>query len=165
MSVSLLIVLLFILGMLCFFLYHFFIQQSLREINNRLAQLQPPPSRRRSNDEIRRERALAHDQLVLLEAGLSTQPRERLSADELENIDRYRSTIKSCIDELKLLGEWVGLPFDFEWTEMLERLPNVNQLYRKSVSETPDIIEGDVTDVVATTSSSQASKRTGKLLN
>ena len=165
MSISLLIVLLFILGMLCFFLYHFFLQQSLREINNRLAQLQPPPPKRRSTDEIRRERAYAHDQLVLLEASLSTQPREHLNVDELENIDRYRNTIKSCIDELKQSGEWVGLPFDFEWTEMLDRLPNVNLLYRKSVSETSDLMAGDVTDVVAMPPTFQTPKRAGHLLN
>jgi hypothetical protein len=135
MSVSLLIIMLFIVGMLCLVLYHFFIQQSLRDINNRLALLQPAPIHRRGVEVIRRERAHAHDQLVLMEADLVTNPRPNLSSDELENIDKYRKTLKGCIEELKLSGEWMGIPFDFEWTEILDRLPVINVLYRKSAAE------------------------------
>jgi len=135
MSVSLLIIMLFIVGMLCLVLYHFFIQQSLRDINNRLALLQPAPIQRRGVEVIRRERAHAHDQLVLMEADLVTNPRPNLSSDELENIDKYRKTLKGCIEELKLSGEWMGIPFDFEWTEILDRLPVINVLYRKSAAE------------------------------
>ena len=69
---------------------------------------------------------------MVLEAELSTSKRESLTTEELESIDRARKTIKACIEELKLSGDWIGLPFDFEWTEMLARLPNVNTLYRKS---------------------------------
>ena len=135
MSVSLLIIMLFIVGMLCLVLYHFFIQQSLRDINNRLALLQPAPIQRRGVEVIRRERAHAHDQLVLMEADLVTNPRPNLTSDELENIDKYRKTLKGCIEELKLSGEWMGIPFDFEWTEILDRLPVINVLYRKSAAE------------------------------
>ena len=135
MSVSLLIIMLFIVGMLCLVLYHFFIQQSLRDINNRLALLQPAPIQRRGVEVIRRERAHAHDQLVLMEADLVTNPRPSLNSDELENIDKYRKTLKGCIEELKLSGEWMGIPFDFEWTEILDRLPVINVLYRKSAAE------------------------------
>lgn len=135
MNTLLLIVMFFILVMLCLLMYHFFIQQSLREINNRLALLQSPPVKRRTNEVIRHERAHCHDQLVLLEAGLVTLPRERLTKEELEQIDKSRQTIKQCIAELKQSGEWVGVPFDFEWTEILARLPQLNLLYRQSVTE------------------------------
>ena len=134
-SISILIVMLFILGMLCYILYHFFLHQSLQEISNRLELLQPSQPQKRSVDVIRLERAHSHDQLLLLEADLITHQRLSLSNDELQIIDKLRQSIKNCIEELKQMEEWIGLPFDFEWVEILDRLPMLNMLYRKSISE------------------------------
>ena len=39
--------------------------------------------------------------------------------------------IKASIAKLKSNGAWVGLPYDYEWVEMLDRLPNVWSLYQK----------------------------------
>jgi hypothetical protein len=58
-----------------------------------------------------------------------------LTEEELKMFDVARHQIKSCIAGLKSSGEWVGLPFEYEWTEMLDRLPNVLGLYRKSESD------------------------------
>ncbi len=132
------VILLLLLVLMCFVVYYFFTQQSLREISDRLARLQPVQATRRTADAVRHERAYHHDQLVLLEADLSKNPRDSLTQEELDGIDKARRTIKNCIDELKQYSEWIGLPFDFEWTEILLRLPNVNTLYRKSISDTPD---------------------------
>lgn len=136
MDTGLLIVIMLLMLMLCgFVLLYFFTQQSLRQISNRLEAIQPArASTKRSPETIRRERAFCHDKLVVLEASLSVTPREDLTAEELEEIDRARRIIKGCIDELKACGDWLGLPFDFEWAEMLERLPNVNALYRKAAA-------------------------------
>jgi hypothetical protein len=128
----LIVVLLLVLMLLSLIFFYFFTQESLRDISKRLTLLQPPPSFHRNEAVIRRERAHHHDQLVLLEADISLNQRESLTLIELESIDAARKTIKSCIDELKTAGEWIGLPFDFEWTEILARLPNVNRLYRSS---------------------------------
>lgn len=141
MGISILIIMLFLIGMLCFVLYHFFIQQSLRDINNRLALLQPVPPQKRNTETIRRERAHYHDQLTLLEADLVNNTRESLETFELQSIDKARQVIKNCIEELKLSGEWMGIPFDFEWTEILDRLPILNKLYRKSIAEMPAVDE------------------------
>jgi hypothetical protein len=43
--------------------------------------------------------------------------------------------IKASIAGLKSSGEWVGVPFEYEWVEMLDRLPNVLRLYRKSEAD------------------------------
>jgi hypothetical protein len=48
-------------------------------------------------------------------------------------VDQSRDAIKLCNDELKHTGEWVGIPFDFEWTEMFSRLPTLKARYAASV--------------------------------
>ena len=134
MDVAILVVIL-LLVLVCFLLFYFFTQQSLRDITARLnivLQHSHPP--KKNSESIRRERALAHDRLVLLEADLSHHPREYLSAQELASIDEISQSIRNCIAELKKSGEWVGLPFDFEWTDILARLPKVDALYRKAIA-------------------------------
>jgi hypothetical protein len=76
-----------------------------------------------------------HDKLVLLEADISKNHRESLTEEELKMFDVARHQIKASIAGLKSSGEWVGLPFEYEWTEMLDRLPNVLGLYRKSEAD------------------------------
>jgi hypothetical protein len=136
MDTSLLIViLLLMLLLICFLLFYFFTQQSLRDITTRLNfALQPPPVPKKNSESIRRERAFAHDQLVLLEADLANNPRDDLTPEELASIDQISKTIRTCIAELKKLGDWLGLPFDFEWTDILARVPKVNALYRKAIA-------------------------------
>jgi len=135
MDTALLIVILLLMLLLCcFLLFYFFTQQSLRDITARLnvALLPPPP--KKNSEAIRRERAFAHDNLMLLEADLTNNPREDLTPEELASIDQISKTIRVCIAELKKSGEWIGLPFDFEWADILARLPKVNALYRKAIA-------------------------------
>jgi hypothetical protein len=73
--------------------------------------------------------------LVLLEAEISKNKRESLTEDELKTFDVARHKIKACIAGLKANGDWIGLPFEYEWVEMLERLPNVLGLYRKAEAD------------------------------
>jgi hypothetical protein len=119
--------------LICVVLFYVFTQQSLNDISSRLNRLQPAAPVARTPDVIRRERAYSHDQLVLLEAELSTTGREALTEGEIQDIDKARKKIKTCVDELKASGDWIGLPFDFEWTEILDRMPHVNSLYRKAI--------------------------------
>ena len=130
----LVVILLLMLLLICFLLFYFFTQQSLRDITARLnVALQPPPPKKNS-ETIRRERAFAHDHLMLLEADLTNNPREDLTPEELASVDQISKTIRACIAELKKSDEWIGLPFDFEWTDILARLPKVNTLYRKAIA-------------------------------
>jgi hypothetical protein len=134
MSSTFLLFLFFFL-LICVVLFYIFTQKSLNDISNRLQRLQSATPTARTSDVIRRERAYFHDQLVLLEADISTTGREDLTEVEVVEIDKARKKIKICVDELKASGDWIGLPFDFEWTEILDRLPNVNNLYRKAIAE------------------------------
>jgi hypothetical protein len=52
----------------------------------------------------------------------------------LASIDQISKTIRTCIAQLKKSDDWIGLPFDFEWTDILARLPKVNTLYRKAIA-------------------------------
>jgi hypothetical protein len=131
----LIVILLLMLLLICFLLFYFFTQQSLRDITARLnVVLQPAPAPKKNGESIRRERAFSHDRLVLLEADLTNNPREDLTPEELASIDQISKTIRTCIAELKRSGDWIGMPFDFEWADILARMPNVNALYRKAIA-------------------------------
>ena len=73
--------------------------------------------------------------LVVLEADISKNNRESLMESELKMFDVARHQIKACIAGLKANGDWIGMPYEFEWAEMLERLPNVLKLYRKAEAD------------------------------
>ncbi len=130
-----LVTLLLILAMMCFLLYYFYIQQSLETLSRQLASMQSSPASARGPDMIRREKAYRHDQLFLLEADLTNYPRELLNEEEMAVVDVARKNIKLCIDELKQSGDWLGLPFDFEWSEMVDRVPQVISLYRLTLAQ------------------------------
>jgi len=127
-------VLLLVLALLCFLLYYFYIQQSLGAISSQLSALQYAKVIVRGGDVIRRETAYLHDQLILLEADLTLYPREFLDEEDMALVDLARETIKRCVGELKQSGEWLGLPFDFEWNEIMQRVPKVIALFRLTLS-------------------------------
>jgi hypothetical protein len=112
--------------------FYFQTQQSLRDITDSVGKLQPQMPMRSPNA-IRLERAAHQDRLVLLEADLNQSPREVLAEAELAQVDQSRDAIKLCNDELKHTGEWIGIPFDFEWTEMFSRMPTLKAQYAASV--------------------------------
>jgi hypothetical protein len=112
--------------------FYFQTQQGLRDITTQVGKLQPQATMRSPNA-IRLERAVHHDRLVLLEAELNQSPRDVLAEAELVQVDQSRDAIKLCNDELKHTGEWVGIPFDFEWAEMFSRLPTLKARYAASV--------------------------------
>jgi len=128
------VVVLFIL-LAVFLIFYFQTQQNFKEIGQRLEEIQHPHAGPRSSETLKHELAVHHDLLVLLEAEISKNKRESLTEDELQVFDVARHKIKACIAGLKANGDWIGLPFEYEWVEMLERLPNVLSLYRKAEAE------------------------------
>jgi Flp pilus assembly protein TadB len=118
-----------------FLIFYFQAQQNFKEISDKLEAMQLPSSNARSTESFKRELALQHDVLVVLEANISINKRESLTEDELQAFDVARARINACISGLKANGDWLGLPFDYEWAEILDRLPNVLLLYRKAEAE------------------------------
>ncbi len=116
-------------------LLYVLIQQRLNDISDRLSKMQSPTPQKQARpaDDVRRELAATRDQLVLLEARLVKEAPEELSAEDLQSFERARKKAKSCIEKLKQSGDWVGVPFDFEWPELQARLPRLDALYRRAV--------------------------------
>jgi len=131
--VTVLLVLLLMLMAVALTLYYM-TQQDLKKVSARLQALEPPkPSR--SADMVRRERLAAYDKLVMLEASLSTEPREELSAEDIAVFEEGRRAFKACNAELQRMQEWMGLPYDLDWPDVMQRLPRVIDLYRKAVEQ------------------------------
>ena len=134
------VILLLTLLLVLIVLLYFFTQQGFRDVVSRLGTPGAPPTPAaapaRSADSVRRERSVAHDQLVLVEADLSVNPRDELTPEEIESFEASRKAIKVCNAELKKMGQWMGLPFDLEWVEIQQRQPKLNELYRKFVEAT-----------------------------
>lgn len=107
--------------------------QRMLQLRREMDTLQAQARAARAVAVLRNERTRAHLQLQSLEAHLAVTERLALSADELEMVDLNQKTIRNCVDALKHAGEWLGLPFDLEWVDMLERLPRLNALYRASL--------------------------------
>jgi hypothetical protein len=118
-----------------FLIFYFQTQQNFQEISEKLEEIQHPHASMLSAETLKRDLATHHDQLVLLEADISKNNRESLTEAELKTFDVARTHIKASIAGLKSSGEWVGVPFEYEWVEMLDRLPNVLRLYRKSEAD------------------------------
>ena len=118
-----------------FLIFYFQTQQNFKEITEKLEEIQHPHTGPRSSESLKHDLAVQHDVLVLLEAEISKNKRESLTESELQSFDVARHKIKACIAGLKANGDWIGLPYEYEWVEMLERLPNVLSLYRKAEAE------------------------------
>lgn len=118
-----------------FLIFYFQTQQNFKEITEKLEEIQHPHTGPRSTESLKHDMAVHNDMLVLLEAEISKNKRESLTEEELTTFDVARHKIKACIAGLKANGDWVGLPFEYEWVEMLERLPNVLALYRKAEAD------------------------------
>jgi hypothetical protein len=118
-----------------FLILYFQTQQSFLEITKKLEGIQPTQNAARSSEAFKRELALNHDKMVVLEADITKNKRESLTEEELKTFDVARNQIKKCIAGLKANGDWVGIPFEYEWVEMIDRLPNVLFLYRKAEAE------------------------------
>ncbi len=116
-------------------IFYFQTQQNFKAIAEKLEAIEHPHTGLRSTEMLQRDLALHRDVLFVLEADISKNKRESLTEDELKTFDVARHHIKASIAGLKNNGDWIGLPFEYEWVEMLDRLPNVLTLYRKAEAE------------------------------
>jgi hypothetical protein len=116
-------------------IFYFQTQQNFKEIAEKLQAIEHPETVTHSSESLKRDLAVHRDVLFVLEADISKNKRDFLTEDEMKTFDVARRHIKGSITGLKNNGDWIGLPFDYEWVEMLARLPNVLSLYRKAEAE------------------------------
>jgi hypothetical protein len=113
-------------------IFYFQTQQNFKEIAQKLQDIEHPQVATTSVESLKRDLAFHRDVLFLLEAEISKTEKDALTDEDLKKFDLARRHIKNCIAKLKANGAWIGLPYDYEWAEMLDRLPNLWGLYQKA---------------------------------
>ena len=133
-TVLVVLVLFFLLVLMGSAVFYYLSLQNLAQMKREMEALKAGAAKSASSSAIRHERARCHQQLQQLETDLASTARETLTAEELSLIDYARDEIKKCTDALKHLNDWMGLPYDQEWVEILKKLPCINTLYRAAAA-------------------------------
>ena len=146
-TVLVVLVLFFLLVLMGSAVFYYLSLQNLAQMKREMEALKAGAAKSASSSVIRHERARCHQQLQQLETDLASTARETLTTEELSLIDYAREEIKKCTDALKHLNDWMGLPYDQEWVEILKKLPCINTLYRAAAA---------AADAAANTANAQA---------
>ena len=133
-TVLVVLVLFFLLVLMGSAVFYYLSLQNLAQMKREMEALKAGAAKSASSSAIRHERARCHQQLQQLETDLASTARETLTTEELSLIDYAREEIKKCTDALKHLNDWMGLPYDQEWVEILKKLPCINTLYRAAAA-------------------------------
>jgi hypothetical protein len=107
----------------------FFQNQQVRQLQgiyDRLGAMKAGDEPKQDPEALRRERAERIGGLVMLEADLARTGRDP-TEDELASVDAARAAVRSTNEALKQADEWMGPPFDLEWVEILERMPEIRK--------------------------------------
>jgi len=114
-------------------IFYYLTLQNLAHIRREVDRLQIQARAERASSMLRAERSRCQQELQALETDLGVSGRDVLTPQELTLVDSHRASIKECVDALKNASDWLGLPFDLEWVDVLQRLPRLNALYRASL--------------------------------
>ena len=112
-----------------------YVQQSgyLQEIQNKLANIDPKAAEKQKQAEtLRRQRLEVVDPLMLLEAEFHQGSRNTLDELELQLIADARDRVMAITQQLRDIGDWLGPPYDLEWPDYFDRLPEIKTIYLKS---------------------------------
>jgi predicted membrane protein len=100
-----------------------------RVIQQRLQDIHEAEMRETKARSLRQDRSQIISQLESLETLLQSQSVTALTEEDAMIIDQLRTKVKHINDEITSLRQWIGAPFDFEWTEILERVPKMRSLF------------------------------------
>lgn len=112
-----------------------YVQQSgyLQEIQNKLAKIDPQQAEKQKQAEtLRRQRLEVVDPLMLLEAEFHQGIRNTLDEFDIQRVADARDRVMSITQQLRDLGDWLGPPYDLEWPDYFDRLPEIKNVYLKS---------------------------------
>ena len=136
MNLTLIILIFFFLAaVIVASVFYYLTLQNLAAVKREVDKLRTQADDARASAVLRNERARCYQQLLALESGLQSQPRDSLNAEELAMVDINREEIRNCVEALKRSGNWMGLPYDLDWPDMWENLPALQKLYRVSVAQ------------------------------
>jgi hypothetical protein len=99
------------------------------EIQARLREIRDAEVREQKANALRAERTAVMDPISMLEAAVQSRGDKSLTDEELFQVDAARSRIKAITDELMHNQQWLGAPYDLEWHELLERIPQVRSAF------------------------------------
>lgn len=99
------------------------------EIQARLKEIRDAELREQRANALRAERTAVIDPISMLEATLLARGTGALTDEELYQVDAARTRIKAITDELMHNQQWLGPPFDLEWHDYLERIPQVRNAF------------------------------------
>jgi cell division protein FtsL len=112
-----------------------YVQQSghIHEMESKLAAIDPQTAERQKQaDALRRQRLEVVDPLMLLEAEFHQGLRKTLDEMELQHISEARDRVLQITQQLRDTGDWLGPPYDLEWVDYFDRLPEIKAVYMKS---------------------------------
>jgi hypothetical protein len=113
--------------------FYYLTLQNLAAVKREVNKLRDQADDARSSALLRNERARCYQQLLALEADIQNRQRDSLSNEETAMVEVNREEIQNCVNALKQSGNWMGLPFDLEWQDMWDKLPQLKSLYRATV--------------------------------
>ena len=115
--------------------FYYLTLQNLAAVKREVNKLRDQADDARASALLRNERARCYQQLLALEADIQARQRDSLSNEETAMVEVNREEIQNCVNALKKSGNWMGLPFDLEWQDMWDKLPQLKNLYRASVMQ------------------------------
>jgi len=115
--------------------FYYLTLQNLAAVKREVDKLRGQADDARASALLRNERARCYQQLMALEADITTGQRDRLSNEETAMVELNREEIQNCVNALKKSGNWMGLPFDLDWQDMWNNLPQLRNLYRATVMQ------------------------------
>jgi hypothetical protein len=113
--------------------FYYLTLQNLAAVRREVDKLRNQADDARASALLRNERARCYQQLKGLEADIQARQRDSLSNEETAMVELNREEIQNCVKALKKSGNWMGLPFDLDWQEMWDKLPQLRALYRSTV--------------------------------
>ena len=130
-----LLIFFFLVAVLGAAVFYYLTLQNLAAVKREVNKLRDQADDARASALLRNERARCYQQLMALEADIQARQRDSLSNEEAALVELNREEIQNCVNALKKSGNWMGLPFDLDWQDMWNNLPQLKNLYRAAVMQ------------------------------
>jgi hypothetical protein len=137
--------------------FYYLTLQNLAAVKREVNKLRDQADDARASAFLRNERARCYQQLLALEADMQARQRDSLSNEETAMVEVNRDEIQNCVNALKKSGNWMGLPYDLDWQDMWDKLPQLRSLYRATVLQQDFEPSAPITAPAATTASTSRS--------
>ncbi len=130
-----LLIFFFLVAVLGAAVFYYLTLQNLAAVKREVNKLRDQADDARASALLRNKRARCYQQLMTLEADIQARPRDSLSDEETDLVELNREEIQNYVSALKKSGNWMGLPFDLEWQDMWNNLPQLRNLYLAAVTQ------------------------------